>query len=223
VSFIVALSTALLALMARPDADGPSDQFVNANGVRLHHVDWGGQGETILFLPGLAGLAGSVHRFDTFAPRFTQSFHVRGLTRRGQAESQKPASGYDTETLVGDIRAFLDAELVQNVDLIGHSIAGFEMTAFAKRHPNRVRHLVYLDAAYDMAKAYETAMQAQVPVTPSADPEITAIDREARQTRLDYRSIEVPARILRAVRPSRPVTADVGSRKGLEPPSIRAV
>jgi pimeloyl-ACP methyl ester carboxylesterase len=55
--------------------------------------------------------------------------------------------------LVEDIRAFLDAMHIDRVDLIGHSIAGVEMTRFAAKYPVRVRHVVYLDAAYDMGAA----------------------------------------------------------------------
>jgi hypothetical protein len=65
------------------------------------------------------------------------------------------------------------------------------MTTFVGRYPSRVRHLVYLDAAYDMAKAYETALNAQL--TPSSDLALEGIDRGARQTPLDDRVIEVPA------------------------------
>ena len=50
-------------------AEGPPDQFVVVNGVRLHYLDWGGRGETVVFL---AGLGDSVHRFDSFAPKFFQ-------------------------------------------------------------------------------------------------------------------------------------------------------
>src|SRR6266853_5506076 len=67
--------------------------FVTANGVRLHYLDWGGRGDTILFLPGFNDTA---HVYDQFAPRFTDRFHVIGLTRRGVGESDKPKDGYDT-------------------------------------------------------------------------------------------------------------------------------
>ena len=41
--------------------------FVTANGIKLHYLDWGGSGETILFLPGFNDTA---HVYDHFAPRF---------------------------------------------------------------------------------------------------------------------------------------------------------
>jgi pimeloyl-ACP methyl ester carboxylesterase len=120
--------------------------FVSVNGVRLHYVDWGGSGQTILFLPGFNDTA---HVYDGFALRFTDRFHVLGLTRRGVGESDKPSGGYDTSTRVEDIRQFLDALGIHTVSLIGHSMAGDELTLFATRYPQRVAKLVYLDAAYD--------------------------------------------------------------------------
>src|SRR5262245_5838199 len=53
----------------------PRDQFVTVNGVNLHYLEWGGSGETLLFL---AGLSDSVHRFDSFAPKFIDRFRVLG-------------------------------------------------------------------------------------------------------------------------------------------------
>lgn len=76
------------------------------NGIRLHYVDWGGQGEVVLFL---GPLFGGAHVFDSLGRHFTDRFHVLGLTRRGTEPSATPPSGYDTGTLAEDIRAFLDA------------------------------------------------------------------------------------------------------------------
>lgn len=129
-----------------PAPNPPPAGFVSVNGVRLHYLDWGGRGDTILFL---TGFRDNAHVFDNFAPRFTDRFHVLGLTRRGFGESDKPASGYDTATRVEDIRQFLDAKGIARAALVGHSMAGEEMTAVAARYPERVTKLVYLDAAFD--------------------------------------------------------------------------
>ena len=127
--------------------------FLKVNGVKLHFLDWGGHGQPVLLLHGLGDTA---HIFDDLAPGLTGSFHVIGLTRRGHGQSEKPETGYDTATLVEDIRQFLDALKIDRVILIGHSLAGDEMTRFATVHPQRVIKLVYLDAAYDRARIKET-------------------------------------------------------------------
>jgi pimeloyl-ACP methyl ester carboxylesterase len=128
------------------NTSAPKTGFVTADGMKLHYLDWGRSGETILFLPGFNDTA---HVYDHFAPRFTDQFHVIGLTRRGVGESDKPAGGYDTTTRVQDIRQFLDILGIRKASLIGHSMAGDELTLFATRYPDRATKLVYLDAAYD--------------------------------------------------------------------------
>jgi pimeloyl-ACP methyl ester carboxylesterase len=181
-----------LTAAAFPVASSPVDQFVKANGIRLQYVDWGGTGDVVLFLPGLGD---DVHRFDTFAPRFSDRFHVVGFSRRGQGASDKPPAGYDTDTLVEDIRGFLDALKFARVDLIGHSLAGMEMTRFAARYPDRVRHLVYLDAAYDMGAAHDVAVRAKL-IEPSSKTPLTPFEHlqaEANKTHLDFRSVRAPA------------------------------
>ena len=120
--------------------------FVNVNGIRLHYLDWGGAGETLIFL---TGMGYSARLYGKFAPRFADKFRVLALTRRGQGESDYPESGYDVETLTDDILKFMDALHIDKAILAGHSMAGMELSHFAVTHPDRVSKLIYLDAAYD--------------------------------------------------------------------------
>jgi len=127
------------------DNSSHKSDLVDVNGIRLHYLDWGGNGPILLFL---AGMGCNAHIFDRFAPRFTDQFHVLALTRRGHGESDHPETGYDINTLTEDIRLFLDALKIDRVILAGHSMAGVEMSHFAAIHPERLLRLVYLDAAY---------------------------------------------------------------------------
>ena len=117
-----------------------------APGVRLEVLDWGGGGPALVFLSGLDDVA---HGFDDFAPQFTDHFHVVAITRRGYGASSRPATGYDLATRVADLAAALDSLHLAPAILVGHSIAGDELTAFAARFPALVARLVYFDAAYD--------------------------------------------------------------------------
>jgi non-heme chloroperoxidase len=113
---------------------------------KLEVLDWGGTGPALLFL---AGLGNTSHIFDDFAPRFTNKFHVYGLTRRGFGASYLPAADYSQKTLAKDILAVLNRLHINKVILIGHSIAGEEISRFASSYPGRVSKVIYLDAAYD--------------------------------------------------------------------------
>jgi non-heme chloroperoxidase len=137
--------------------------------VSLEALDWGGRGPTLVFL---AGLGNTAHVFDDFAPQFTDSFHVVGITRRGFGASASSPPPSDLDTLVADITAVLDTLGLRQVILVGHSIAGEEMTRFAEIHGTRCAGLIYLDAAYDRS-GIDTLAQHQ-PSAPS--PMIRASD-----------------------------------------------
>jgi pimeloyl-ACP methyl ester carboxylesterase len=145
-----------------------------APNVQIHYLDFGGVGPPVVFL---AGLGNTAHAFDDFAPRLTDKFRVVALTRRGFGESSHPSDGYDTPRLVEDIVQMLDTLRLGRVTLIGHSIAGEEMTLFAAQYPNRVAKLVYLDAAYDRVAA-DSLLDAifPVPMYVGASPTPTATD-----------------------------------------------
>jgi len=143
------------------DTSPHTSDFVNVNGIRLHYLDWGGRGPVLLFL---AGLGCSAHIFDRFAPRFVDKFHVLALTRRGHGESDYPETGYDIDTLTEDIRRFMDSLKIDRAVLVGHSLAGIELSRFAAVYPERVLKLVFLDTAYDRASPAFKTMQEKDPL-----------------------------------------------------------
>lgn len=121
------------------------------SGVKLEVLDWGGSGRPIVFL---TGLGNNAHVFDFFAPKFTPKYHVYGITRRGYGESSHPVpagNNYSADRLGDDILAVMDSLKLVRPVLVGHSIAGEEMSSIGSRHPDRVAGLVYLDAAYPYA------------------------------------------------------------------------
>jgi non-heme chloroperoxidase len=123
--------------------------FAPVNGINLHYLDWGGKGEVLLFIPGLGSTA---YVFDRLAQRFTDKFHVLVLTRRGHGDSECPETGYDLETLTEDVKQFLDFVGIEKVIFAGSSMAHVEICHVAALYPERVRKIVYLDAAYDRTK-----------------------------------------------------------------------
>ena len=127
-------------------------QFVTVEpGVRLEVLDWGGSGRPLIFL---AGNGDTAHSFDTFAQKFTGRNHVYGITRRGFGASSKPtpANGnYSADHLGDDVLAVMRALGIERPVLVGHSLAGEELSSIGSRFPTKVSGLVYLDAAYDFA------------------------------------------------------------------------
>jgi pimeloyl-ACP methyl ester carboxylesterase len=142
------------------DSSPHTEAFLEADGVRLHYLDWGGTGEAVVFL---TGYGSTPHAFDALAQRLRASFRVVGLTRRGRAPSDTPATGYDLETLSDDVVEVLDALRLTRVHLVAHSFGGVEATQIAALHPHRVASVVYFDAALDPAAARLVKQEAPVP------------------------------------------------------------
>jgi pimeloyl-ACP methyl ester carboxylesterase len=131
------------------DPSPHKDHFFTVQpGVKLEVLDWGGSGPPLIFL---AGLTGTAHSFDSFAPKFTARHHVYGITRRGFGASDAPPitnENYDADRLGDDVLAVMDALKIDHPVLAGHSIAGEELSSVGTRHPEKIGGLIYLDALY---------------------------------------------------------------------------
>lgn len=165
----------LFSLVSRPSAAAVGSQCQSAgigrdsscsvNGAVLHYVDWGGQGTDLILVPGFGNTA---RIFDELGPLLTQHHRVIAVTRRGFGMSGVTESGYDADNLAKDVVDLMTAVGVQKADIVGHSMAGEELTHIATTYPERVRRLVYLDAAYDRSNL--PALLEKDPVTNRAPP-----------------------------------------------------
>jgi pimeloyl-ACP methyl ester carboxylesterase len=120
--------------------------------VQLEVLDWGGSGRAVVLL---AGMGATAHTFDDFAPHLAANYHVYGITRRGFGRSSAPMYGYGADTLADDVLAVIDSLGLSRPVVVGHSMAGEELSSIGSRHPERVSGLIYLDAGYDYA-LYDT-------------------------------------------------------------------
>jgi non-heme chloroperoxidase len=125
-----------------------SEMITVDQGVQLEVLDWGGMGGPLVFLSGLGNTA---HIWDNFAPKFTRKHHVYAITRRGFGRSTHAGAGYPPERLSDDVLAVMAQLKIEKPVLIGHSMAGEEMSSIGTRHPELVSALIYLDAAYSYA------------------------------------------------------------------------
>ena len=146
---LLTLCCAGAASAQEPSATKAKVQFVDVQpGVKLEVLDWGGSGRPLVFL---AGLGNTAHVFEDFAPRFTDHFHVYGITRRGFGASSRPAptvENYSADRLGDDVVTVVHALHLDRPVLVGHSIAGEELSDVADRYPDKIGGLIYLDAAF---------------------------------------------------------------------------
>lgn len=157
----------------RDNAKHGASSITVDNGVQLEVLDFGGEGSPILLLTGLGATA---HSYDELAPMLARKHRVFVITRRGSGYSSKPDFGYDTPRLSQDVLQVMDALHLDKVLLVGHSIAGEELTWLGGHHPERFSGLVYLDAAYDRSTARaqnsrQRALNGILPPEPPIPPE----------------------------------------------------
>jgi non-heme chloroperoxidase len=152
-TLLAVLASAAEAQTVKPPDTSPHKvQFVDVDqGVKLEVLDWGGSGPPMIFLSGFGGTA---HVFDKFVPKFTAKHRVFGITRRGFGNSSKPptiSDNYGPDRLGDDILAVMAVMGITKPILVGHSIAGEELSSIGTRHPKKVAGLIYLDGAYEYA------------------------------------------------------------------------
>jgi pimeloyl-ACP methyl ester carboxylesterase len=123
----------------------PAIRFITVQpNVQLEVLDWGGTGQPMVLL---AGLGNTAHVFNNLARQLRANHHVFGITRRGFGRSSVPSSGFSADRLGDDVLAVMDSLRLTRPMLVGHSIAGEELSSIGSRHGDRVSALVYLDAA----------------------------------------------------------------------------
>jgi pimeloyl-ACP methyl ester carboxylesterase len=127
----------------------PEDKYVQANGMRLHYLDWGNPEQPNMLL--LHGGAQSAHSWDFFSLAMRDHFHIVALDQRGHGDSDwSDAGDYDTSFHVADIHAFTDAIGYDRFTLMGLSMGGRNAYSFAAEHPEKVERLIVVDVGPDV-------------------------------------------------------------------------
>lgn len=126
---------------------GWRERGVPVNGLNLHVVDAGREGDPLLIL---------LHGFPEFwwawrlqiAPLVEAGFHVVVPDMRGYNLSDAPEalSAYRLHILADDVAALGAAFGADRFDLVGHDWGGVVAWAVAGRHAERLRRLVIMDA-----------------------------------------------------------------------------
>jgi non-heme chloroperoxidase len=161
-------------------------QFVTVeNGVQLEVLDWGGSGRAIVLL---AGSGNTAHVYDDFAPKLSGPYHVYGITRRGFGASTHAQSGYTDQRLADDILQVLHALRIVSPVLVGHSMAGAELTTLGSQHSDELSGLVYLDALQDHGAhdAEYAAIRKKLPAAMLGGPQPSDADVQSFQAYRDW-------------------------------------
>ena len=127
----------------------PVDRYLRVKDLRLHCLDWGGEGRTPLLL--LHGFTGHAHAWDTLSIALQPHFHVYALDQRGHGDSE-PATVYNPIVAFDDISGVLDQLRLTSLVMVGLSMGGRNAMYFAAKQPDVVEKLVIVDIGPEISK-----------------------------------------------------------------------
>jgi esterase len=96
--------TLLAGVLQTSQPARPADRFITVNGLRIHYLEWGAEGNQPLIM--LHGIGRVAHTFDHIAPHFAGKYHVIAVDMRGHGDSSwDPKGAYLVEDYTKDIEA----------------------------------------------------------------------------------------------------------------------
>jgi pimeloyl-ACP methyl ester carboxylesterase len=177
------------------------------NQVRLSYWEQGNPSGVTLIL--VHGLADSWHTFERVFPYLPAFIHTIAFDQRGNGNSSRPQSGYQTTDFVGDLVLFMDALHIAKAVILGASSGGFTARSFALEHPERTLGLVLLgtpDSLRDNPVALKAWDATISKLTDPVDPEFVRsftnnqisqnVPQEFRE-KMVQKSLKVPAHVWR--------------------------
>ena len=138
---------------------GPQDKrVVVANGLDLHYLDWGTEGQPpILFLHGALQQS---HSWDFISLSICGDYHTLVLDARGHGDSQwAPDGDYSPDAHQSDLDGFVEALGLDQFILVGHSMGGRNAYVYTSRHPEKVISLVIVDSGPEMSRPGESRIR----------------------------------------------------------------
>ena len=125
-------------------ADSTS-HFIEANGVKLHYLDYGAAGKKPMLC--IHGGAAHAHWYDYVAHGFTADHHVIAMDQRGHGDSARAdPKTYVWKTFAADINALVEKLDLRDYTLVGHSMGGMVSLVHAATYPERIAKLIIVDS-----------------------------------------------------------------------------
>ena len=156
----------------------PRDEWITLNGLSFHCRDWGGTGQPVVLLHGLAS---TCHIWDLVAPILAGDYAVVALDQRGHGRSAKPDFGYDFATVGGDLLALIQAKGMERPLIVGHSWGGDVALEFAVANPQVPMGLCFVDGGtIEPSARHSTREQAKEQMAPPVFAKVTVQEFSGR-------------------------------------------
>jgi len=118
---------------------------MTAPSVRLHVDDTGGTGRPVVLIHGWPL---SAEAWKAQVPILRDAgYRVISYDRRGFGRSDKPADGYEYDTLAADLAAVIEERDLKDVTLVGFSMGGGEVARYISNHGQERLHSVVFASA----------------------------------------------------------------------------
>jgi pimeloyl-ACP methyl ester carboxylesterase len=153
-----------------------ASRFIDANGLRLHCLDWGGDGAPVLCLHGISSQA---HGWEDVARLLIPAYRVLALDQRGHGDSDKPPAGYSPFDYAADIAGAIAALGASPAHIVGHSLGGLTGLLCAAAFPDAARSLVMIDIGPDAGT--EEGLEAIIAYIRSMPNHFASLDEAAEQ------------------------------------------
>ena len=129
----------------------PQSREFHLGRMRFHYLDWGNKHlPTIVFLHGGALTA---HTWDLVCLAMRDDFHCVALDQRGHGDTDWAQDGdYSIGAALADTKGFVDHLGLDKFILVGMSLGAINSLSFAVAHPERLSHLVIIDAGPEMRR-----------------------------------------------------------------------
>jgi len=132
--------------------------FVEVDGLRLHHVDYGTPGRPEILC--VHGGAANTHWYDFAASDLSRDYHMRALDQRGHGESAwADPPLYTYPRYAQDLSEVIRQLDLRDFVLIGHSMGGLVSLVCAATYPERIARLIIVDSTFDMSGDRVAAMR----------------------------------------------------------------
>jgi pimeloyl-ACP methyl ester carboxylesterase len=160
----------------------PRDEWVTVDGMSFHYRDWGGSGQPILLLHGLASTS---HIWNMVAPLLAEDHAVIALDQRGHGETDKPTHGFDFATVVQDALGIIKHIGGPAPVAVGHSWGGSVALELAVRAPESIKGMAWIDGGMINASTrYATVEDAKFEMSP---PDFSGVKVESFMERVRTR------------------------------------
>jgi len=133
--------------------------------VRLSVIDAGHMSaeRTLLFVHGFGGYS---LQWRKQLVEFADTHRVIALDIRGHGLSDRPASAYSMDELIGDLESVVEKlSLPPKFVLLGHSFGGALVASYAVKHPERLEHLVVVGTSAEFELAQPLRLAFRLPTT----------------------------------------------------------